>query len=117
MWKTCGNCQMRVKEDRAEKGKRMERESVKDRFLQECKDKRTEMNFIMRTGFQHHGFLIEYGDGVIIAEVNGVNKLLYQAAISTIEPYIQHYAPRQAYVRAAWGGGTGRSSERRFLDT
>ena len=75
----------------------MEQDGVRAKFLQKCKDKRIEVTIFMRNGFRMRGVVVEFDEDAMTANVDGVEKLLSQAAVSTIEP-ARNYAPRQHYV-------------------
>lgn len=75
------------------------RNNVRERFLQKCVVEKTPVIAIMRNGFQMRGTVVEFDDGVVIVDVNGVQKMLFSASLSTIEPFV----PRQHYVDAPWG--------------
>lgn len=85
------------------------RNNVRERRLQQYVIDKTPVNAIMRNGFQMRGTVIEFDDSVVVVNVNGVEKMLFNSSLSTIEPYV-HYAARQHYTDASWA-----SPPREFL--
>lgn len=71
--------------------------------LEKLKNDGTLVTVHMKNGFPVRGKIARFDDRVIVLNDYGVEKLLYQGAVSTISPSAP---PRQHYVDAAWGGGT-----------
>lgn len=71
--------------------------------LEKLKNGGTVVTVHMKNGFPMRGKIASFDDRVIVLSDYGVEKLLYQGAVSTISP---HEPPRQHFTDAPWGGGT-----------
>ena len=59
---------------------------IQNYFLAKAKQQRTPMIIYMMNGFQVKGKIINYDRFVILVDSDGVEKMLYKHAVSTIQP-------------------------------
>lgn len=61
-------------------------DTVLDRFLQLVRHDRRRVEIITRNGYHMYGYITDADERAILVEVDGVNRLVMMATVSTIIP-------------------------------
>lgn len=61
-------------------------DTVLDRFLQLVRNDRRRVEIITRNGYHMYGYITDADERAILVEVDGVNRLVMMATVSTIIP-------------------------------